>query len=136
MAYYFKNVIRILLVMLLVDVKFNSASFNKYIHPMALFNISFVEFNKINNVVLINYAIYNINSITDNVKGYLVNILPENGCSKYTNSLLGNYIAIISNQGCSIEEKIKIALENKASAIILINNNNLIHLKITCKAFL
>ena len=130
----FIKYLKISTVLILVHVKLNNAHiFNKYIHPMAVLNVSYVQFNKKNDVILLNSALYNVNSNTNDVRGDLVDIFPDNGCSQYRNKYQGNYIALVGMSGCTIEQKINVASQNNARALIVINSEDVIHLKIACK---
>lgn len=51
--------------------------------------------------------------------------LTNDGCSKYINTNLPeNYIVLVSRGVCTFEQKVQIAVANKASAIIIYNNDH------------
>ena len=99
-------------------------------------NISTKVNNQMKYVILIDSALYGINSPNNPVSGQLVSILSSSslegdgdkpsqnhmGCSAYLNqNLPAKYVALVQRGECSFEQKVKVAIENNASAIIIYN---------------
>ena len=90
--------------------------------------------NKLNrSLVMFDSGLYGNISPKKKVYGQVVpvtsvknnNYQPQFGCDDYTQkSLPKDYVAFVSRGGCTFAQKVKTALRNKASAIIIYNNQN------------
>ena len=76
------------------------------------------KLSPIDNAVLIN--IFSRSNGKDNLT-----VFDHNGCSQYLNENLPvNFVAIIDDSGCEIEQKVSTAIQNNASALISTNHIN------------
>ena len=101
----------------------------------AYLNVTSYLDNYKQSLLLFDSILFGFNSPTDTKYGLLIKAISFNttnskqnnyGCSNYINKNLFNlsYIGLVSRGECSFETKIRIATENKASALIVYNTDD------------
>ncbi len=62
-----------------------------------------------------------VNILTNSNKNNTLKTFDQSGCTQYLNENLPvNFVAIVDDSGCEIEQKVLIAIQNNASALIVI----------------
>jgi len=96
---------------------------------------SYIDSNYKQSLLLFDSILFGFNSPIETKYGQLIKVISFNtsyskynnyGCSNYLNKNLFNtsYISLVSRGECSFETKIRVANENKASALIVYNTDD------------